>query len=146
MSELESGTKFQPVLDDPTGNHGTAKRVVILSGKIYYDLVKERQTRKADTDVAFVRLEELAPFPFHALETVLRRYTNGPEFVYLQEEPRNQGAWPHVQERLIEVLKVMGEGTGRVEYKGRKESALPAPGVGKLYKQQQESVIRSAFE
>ncbi|KAK1228005.1 hypothetical protein PQX77_008968 [Marasmius sp. AFHP31] len=146
LSDLESGTKFQPVLDDPMGNHGTAKRVVVLSGKIYYDLVKERQTRKADNDVAFVRLEELAPFPFHALEKVLRKYTNAPEFVYLQEEPRNQGAWPHVQERLAEVLKVVGDGSGRVEYRGRKESALPAPGIGKLYKQQQESVIRSAFE
>ncbi|KAL0576101.1 hypothetical protein V5O48_005875 [Marasmius crinis-equi] len=145
ISELESGNKFQPVLDDPIGSQSTAKRVVILSGKIYYDLVKERQARNAGSEVAFVRLEELAPFPFHALEKVLEKYTQSPEFVYLQEEPRNQGAWPHVQERIGEVLRTIGAGS-RVDYKGRKESALPAPGIGKMYKEQQEAVIRSAFE
>ncbi|KAG7094651.1 hypothetical protein E1B28_005474 [Marasmius oreades] len=146
LSDLESGIRFQPVLDDPINNQSTAKRVVVVSGKIYYDLVKERQTRNLDQEVAFVRLEELAPFPFHALERVLDGYeSNDPEIVYLQEEPRNQGAWPHVQERIGEVLKVLRR-DGRVEYKGRKESALPAPGVGKVYKQQQEAVIKGAFE
>ncbi|ESK91976.1 putative 2-oxoglutarate dehydrogenase e1 component mitochondrial [Moniliophthora roreri MCA 2997] len=145
LSDLEFGTKFRPVLDDPIGNQSTAKRVVVLSGKIYYDLVKERQAQNVNDNVAFVRLEELAPFPFHALHEVLDGYSNASEFVYLQEEPRNQGAWPHVKERLELVLKQLGR-SGAVEYKGRKESALPAPGVGKLYKQQQEAVIKSAFE
>ncbi|EEB87471.1 hypothetical protein MPER_15166 [Moniliophthora perniciosa FA553] len=145
LSDLEPGTKFRPVLDDPIGNQSTVKRVVVLSGKIYYDLVKERQAQNLEDSVAFVRLEELAPFPFHALHEVLDGYSNASEFVYLQEEPRNQGAWPHVKERLEEVLKQLGR-NGVVGYKGKKESALPAPGVGKLYKQQQEAVIKSAFE
>jgi hypothetical protein len=145
LSDLASGTKFQPVLDDPIGNQATAKRVVILSGKIYYDLVKERQAQNLVDDVAFIRLEELAPFPFHALHKALSGYTATSEFVYLQEEPRNQGAWPHVRERIEEVLKQLGKKT-HIGYRGRKESAVPAPGIAKMYKEQQDAVLKAAFD
>ncbi|KAK7041441.1 hypothetical protein VNI00_009307 [Paramarasmius palmivorus] len=145
LSDLASGTKFQPVLDDPIGNQATAKRVVIVSGKIYYDLVKERQAQNLVDDVAFIRLEELAPFPFHALHKVLGGYTAASEFAYLQEEPRNQGAWLHVRERIEEVLRQLGK-TTQISYRGRKESAVPAPGIAKMYKEQQDAVIKAAFD
>lgn len=98
--------------------------------------------------MSFVRLEELAPFPFQELKGVLELYPtlegNG-EVWYLQEEPRNQGAWMHVRDRIDWVLNDMSV-DGKVGFKGRKESALPAPGVGKIYKEQQMQVVESAFE
>lgn len=128
-------------MEDPA----QVKRVVILSGKIYYDLVKERQTRNLDNAVVFVRIEEISPFPFQELADVLARYSNASECYFLQEEPRNQGVWPHVKERLEVVLEQVGW-KGHVEFRGRKESALPAPGIGKLYAAQQKMVLDSAFQ
>lgn len=147
LRDLEPGTSFRPVLDDPFMNHTSAKRVVILSGKIYYDLISERSTRKLDNTVAFVRIEELAPFPFKELEHVLEPYIKEgvSDVVFLQEEPRNQGPFGHVGGRINTVLDRLGHKGGAV-YKGRKESALPAPGIGKMYQSQQRAVIQSAFE
>ncbi|KAJ3786016.1 Transketolase, pyrimidine binding domain-containing protein [Lentinula aff. detonsa] len=147
LSDFESGTSFKPVLPDPVGNESTAKRVIVLSGKIYYDLIKERKERGLDDVVSFVRLEELAPFPFQELQSVLKVYPQEAlkEVFYLQEEPRNQGPWTHVRDRLDWVLQELGS-DARVSFQGRKESALPAPGVGNLYKEQQQKVIDSAFE
>ncbi|KAJ4473013.1 dehydrogenase E1 and transketolase domain-containing protein 1 [Lentinula aciculospora] len=146
LADLEPGTSFKPVLPDPIGNESTAKRVIVLSGKIYYDLIKERKERGLDDSVSFVRLEELAPFPFQELRSVLKAYPKAAlkEIFYLQEEPRNQGAWTHAKDRIDWVSKDMGLDSG-VSYKGRKESALPAPGVGKLYREQQQKVIEATF-
>lgn len=140
---MEPGTRFQPVLADPIADEKKAKRVVILAGKIYYDLIKERESRGLVDDVAFVRLEELSPFPFKELHRILRRYKAAKEFFYLQEEPKNQGAFGHAGGRIDVVLSALGHGA--VEYRGRVESALPAPGIGKLYAAQQRVVIDAAF-
>ncbi|KAJ6585129.1 dehydrogenase E1 and transketolase domain-containing protein 1 [Mycena capillaripes] len=145
LRDLEPGTSFQPVLRDPAENVTSAKRVVLMSGKIYYDLLKERQTRSLENEVAFVRLEELAPFPFAKLREVLKDYALVEEVVWLQEEPKNQGAFTHVALRIDSVLRDLGI-KGPVVYRGRKESALPAPGIGKFYGAQQKAVIESAFE
>ncbi|KAJ7134754.1 dehydrogenase E1 and transketolase domain-containing protein 1 [Mycena epipterygia] len=144
LRDLEPGTSFQPVLRDPAGNASTAKRVVLMTGKIYYDLLKDRQARSLENEVAFIRLEELAPFPFAELREALKDYALLEEVVWLQEEPRNQGAFTHVAPRIDSVLHELG--IGSVAYRGRKESALPAPGIGKIYAAQQKAVIESAFE
>ena len=105
MADLAEGTKFKPVLDDEAVvDKGAVKRVVMVSGKFYYELVKERQAKATETQdqVAFVRIEELAPFPFAQLQSVLEAYPNVDEYVWVQEEPRNQGAWGHVQPRIQE--------------------------------------------
>ncbi|KAJ7175983.1 thiamine diphosphate-binding protein [Mycena filopes] len=149
LSDLAPGTAFRPVLGDPAENTNapTAKRVVLMAGKIYYDLLKERQARSLEGDVAFVRVEELAPFPFKELREVLGKYTQVEEVVWLQEEPKNQGAWTHVAPRIEAVLEELGiGGEAGVVYRGRKESALPAPGIGKIYAVQQKAVIEAAFE
>jgi probable 2-oxoglutarate dehydrogenase E1 component DHKTD1 len=145
LSELEAGTRFQPVLADPIADENHVKRVILLSGKIYYDLIKERQTLGLNDCVAFVRIEELSPFPFKQLEATLKRYNNATEYFYLQEEPKNQGAYTHVSSRIKTVLEAVGH-EGGIIYKGRTESALPAPGIGRLYTAQQKAVIDSAFE
>ena len=144
---MEPGTRFLPVLDDPmaAGDKEKVKRVIMLSGKIYYELVKARHDRSLDQDVAFIRIEELAPFPFAVLESVLKGYKNAREWVWVQEEPRNQGAWGHVGCRIESVLKGMGVEAG-LRYVGRRESAVPAPGIGGIYQRQQGEVIAGAFE
>ncbi|GLB42448.1 putative 2-oxoglutarate dehydrogenase C-terminal [Lyophyllum shimeji] len=144
MSDMGEGTHFQPVLDDPIADATQVKRVILVSGKVYYDLIKEREARGLNDSVAFVRIEELSPFPFKQLAATLRRYTRASEFFYLQEEPRNQGAYSHVASRIGPVFEAIGY-EGVLEYLGRKESAVPAPGIGKLYSVQQKAVIEAAF-
>ncbi|EDR07610.1 uncharacterized protein LACBIDRAFT_298724 [Laccaria bicolor S238N-H82] len=150
LADMEPGTRFQPVLDDPVAaqDKEKVKRVVMLSGKVYYELIKARHDRSLDQGVAFIRIEELAPFPFDMLESVLKGYENAKEWVWVQEEPRNQGAWGHVVFRIESVLQGMGVGRGeaRLRYVGRRESAVPAPGVGAIYQRQQGEVIRGALE
>lgn len=119
-------------------------RVVCLTGKLYYDLVKERQKRQLDGKVAFVRVEELSPFPFRSMADVLSKYECAQEIVWLQEEPRNQGAWTHIEPRLNAVLERLGR--PKVTYHGRKEDAVPAPGISSIYGAQQRAVIDAAFE
>lgn len=108
-------------------------------------MIKEREARGFTNAVAFVRIEEISPFPFQELEETLRRYRGADEFFYLQEEPRNQGSYSHVASRINPVLEAIGH-DGGIQYRGRKESALPAPGIGKLYAAQQKAVIDAAFE
>ena len=141
---METGTRFQPILIDPLADKLGAKRVVLLSGKVYYEVVKERQSRNLNEAVALVRIEELAPFPFKELEETLRLYPNATEYMWLQEEPRNQGAYPHVADRISSVLQRM-EKNANLGYIGRRESSIPAPGVGKLYKAQQQTVVEGPF-
>jgi len=141
------GTKFQPVLPDSFSPSNDVERVVFMSGKLYYDLVKERAARGLEGRVAIVRIEELAPFPFSRLADVLRPYTNmskGMDWVWVQEEPKNQGAWIHVKDRLEMVLRDL-DVQGGVRYVGRREDAVPAPGIGNVYQVQQKAVVDDAF-
>jgi len=144
MSDMETGTGFKPILVDRLIDRLKAKRVVLLSGKIYYEVLKERQSRNLNDSVALVRVEELAPFPFKELEEALSLYPNATEYMWLQEEPRNQGAYLHVADRILLVLQKMQKKV-KLEYVGRKESSVPAPGVGKLYQSQQKKVVEGAF-
>lgn len=137
LSDLEEPRTFQPVLRDPLVEVHRAERVVLVSGKLYYDLVKEREARGLRERVALVRLEELCPFPFDTLREVLR---GANEVRWVQEEPRNQGAWMHVAPRAAQVLR------RPLMYHGRREDAVPAPGVGRLYRTQQEAVIKGVYE
>ncbi|KAF9051710.1 dehydrogenase E1 and transketolase domain-containing protein 1 [Panaeolus papilionaceus] len=153
LEDMAPGTKFQPVLADSTvQDPNSIKRVVMLSGKLYYDLVKHRQSLVEvaganDVDpstIAFVRIEEIAPFPFAELGEVLRMYPYAEEFGFVHEEPRNQGVLGHVKERIEKVLKDEGINEKLVVV-GRTQSAVPAPGVGVIYKKTQAEVIDGAF-
>lgn len=120
------------------------RRVALLSGKLYYELVKEREARKLSNVVALIRIEELCPFPFQELHKTLEAYKHVRDVFWVQEEPRNQGAFTHVQGRIQEVLHRLGKGP--LLYKGRAEDAVPAPGVGKVYGAQQKAVTDSVFD
>ncbi len=137
FSEVYTNTRFQEFYDDPTINNQNlkqVKRLLICSGKIYYDLLdrKEAQSRK---DVAIVRLEQLYPLPKEQFNGILRKYQNA-EIFWVQEEPVNMGGWQYIlsfyPNRNIQVIS-------------RKSSASPATGFKKVHDQQQEAILDQAF-
>jgi 2-oxoglutarate dehydrogenase E1 component len=116
------------------------KRVVVCSGKVYYDLAKKREEKGAD-DVAILRVEQLYPFPHKAFAAELRKYPNATELVWCQDEPQNQGAWFFVQHYIHEN---MAEGQ-KLGYSGRAASASPAVGYSHLHQEQQKALVDGAF-
>ncbi|MEY3799618.1 MAG: hypothetical protein RLZZ406_919 [Pseudomonadota bacterium] len=141
LSEFTKG-KFQTVLPecDDTIDAKQVTRLVMCSGKVYYDLVKQR-TEKKIADVAIIRLEQLYPFPHKALALELKKYPKVAEVVWCQDEPQNQGAWFFVQHNILEN---MSEGM-KLAYAGRPASASPACGYAHLHQEQQKSLLNAAF-
>jgi hypothetical protein len=120
------------------------KRVVLCSGKVYYDLLQERRERKID-NVMILRLEQLYPFPDEALETELSAYKNA-EIVWCQEEPKNQGYWQFVDPFIEDVLiKMKHKGVQRAKFVGRKAAAAPATGLMKRHNIEQAKLVDEAL-
>jgi 2-oxoglutarate dehydrogenase E1 component len=144
VSKLEelAGGSFQTVLDDTGVDALRVRRVVLMSGKLYYDVVQEREKRGA-TDVALVRLEQLYPFPGEEIAHALARYPAGAELVWAQEEPRNMGAWRFVREAFLD--GEVDAGGRQPRYVGREASASPAPGSHKLHVLEQEGIVRDCL-
>ncbi|KAJ3050906.1 hypothetical protein HK097_008117 [Rhizophlyctis rosea] len=149
LTDMQPGTTFLTVLDDPSISAETAssvEKVLFVSGKLYYEIVKEREARVNGGDesagrVAVVRVEELNPFPTRRLREVVGRYEGAGAFVWVQEEPQNQGAWTFVAPRLSQLLP---EGK-KLTYHGRPPAAAPATGISSRHKVEQERVIKGAF-
>ncbi|MBT9259701.1 MAG: 2-oxoglutarate dehydrogenase E1 component [Clostridiales bacterium] len=140
-STLEEFTQggFHPVLDDPlVDDPGEVRRVLLCSGKVYVDLLARRQ-KEPRRDLACIRVEQLYPFPRRELEKVLRRYEKSETYVWLQEEPRNMGAWTFMAPRLKAIL---GE---EPLYVGRPPLASPAEGFAELHQRVQEEILREAL-
>jgi 2-oxoglutarate decarboxylase len=139
IGDLTAGS-FREVLDDNINAQDVA-RILLCSGKIYYELLEAREKRGAD-QIAVVRLEQFYPFPEAQLSDVLLRYPLTAQVLWVQEEPRNMGAWRFVRERVTPIL----EGNGRVlRYVGRNEAASPATGSYKRHQAEQGAVIAEAF-
>jgi 2-oxoglutarate dehydrogenase E1 component len=119
------------------------KRVVLCSGKVYYDLLEEREKRGAK-DVALLRIEQLYPFPKRTLEKELQRYANA-EVVWCQEEPRNMGAWTFVEHRIEDTLIAAKVAAKRPRYVGRPEAASPATGLYKRHNLEQAKLVEEAL-
>jgi 2-oxoglutarate dehydrogenase E1 component len=115
-------------------------RIIMCSGKVYYDLAKARAD-KSIGDVAIIRIEQLYPFPHKAVSAELKKYPALEEVVWCQDEPQNQGAWFFIQHNILEN---MSEGM-RMAYAGRPASASPAVGYAHLHQEQQKSLINAAF-
>ncbi len=139
LSDMVAGTSFHRVmLDHAQTNPEIAglelvpddkiKRVVLCTGKVYYDLLEEREKRGVN-DVYLLRVEQLYPFPLKTLVQELSRFSNAEEIVWCQEEPRNQGAWAFVQPYLEWVLDQTGRVGARPRYAGRPASAATATGL-----------------
>jgi 2-oxoglutarate dehydrogenase E1 component len=140
VSEFTKGG-FQTVIPDTgAGKADKVKRVVVCSGKVYYDLVKKREERGQD-DVAIIRVEQLYPFPHKAFSTEIKKYPNASEVVWCQDEPQNQGAWFFIQHQIHENM-LDGQ---RLGYSGRAASASPAVGYSHLHQDQQKALVDGAF-
>ena len=142
--DLANG-RFLPVLDDPiaSANRDDVERVVLCSGKVFYDLIEERTRRFGDRGVpaAIVRVEEIYPFPEGQLEATFQHFPNAREITWCQEEPENMGAWTFVRPRLRAML---GEGQ-ELRYAGRPESASPAVGSARVHKAGQAQLLNEAL-
>jgi 2-oxoglutarate dehydrogenase E1 component len=128
----------QPECDEQAA--GQVRRVVLCSGKVYFDLLEERRLREIP-DIALLRVEQLYPFPRRRLAEFLSAYTAAGEIVWCQEEPRNQGAWYQIQHHL-RVLTRPGQTLG---YAGRPPSASPACGDASLHRAQQKNLVDTAL-
>lgn len=115
-------------------------RVVLCSGKVYFDLLEERRKREIG-NIALIRLEQLYPFPRHQLRELLDAYENANEIVWCQEEPRNQGAWYQIQHHL----RAIKHGAQTLGYAGRAPSASPACGYPLLHRLQQQNLVELAL-
>jgi 2-oxoglutarate dehydrogenase E1 component len=119
------------------------RRVVLCSGKVYYDLLEDREKRGIN-DVYLLRLEQLYPFPAKALLDELGRFKNA-EIVWCQEEPKNMGAWTFIQPYVDWVLEQMGRTNDRPRYVGRPASASTATGLMRTHIAQLQQFLEEAF-
>lgn len=150
--DFTTGSSFHRVLwDDAQKGHSDTelvaddkiKRVVMCSGKVYYDLLEERDKRGI-TDVYLLRLEQFYPFPALALVKELERF-KGAEIVWCQEEPKNQGPWSFVEPNIEWVLSRIGADHTRPRYTGRHAAASPATGLASMHKEQQAALVNDAL-
>ncbi len=139
--ELADGS-FSLVLDDPyVQDKDSVRRVLLCSGKIYYELALEREQRNS-AHIAIARVEQFHPFPEWNIANTLASYTRANEIFWVQEEPQNMGAWPFLRHLIPQTLPV-----GRaLRYVGRPESASPAAGSLKVHRQEQSAVVNAALE
>jgi 2-oxoglutarate dehydrogenase E1 component len=137
LRELSAGS-FQEVLDDPLKS-AKARRLLLCSGKIYYDLAAAREQRE-NTGTAIVRMEQLHPFPGERLAEVLKAYKTVGDVIWVQEEPRNRGAWGFVKDRFERAFPSVS-----LSYIGREESASPATGSHARHDREQQQVVVAAL-
>ena len=147
LDHFGPGTSFHRILWDSDREDlapaKDIKRVVLCTGKVYYDLLQERRERNIK-DVAMMRVEQLYPFPEDTLVEELKPFVNA-DIVWCQEEPKNMGAWSFVEPCIEEVLKKLGHKAGRAKYAGRPAAASPATGLLKHHNQQQAKLVDEAL-
>jgi 2-oxoglutarate dehydrogenase E1 component len=135
LEDLATG-RFRCVIDDAAATASEVRRLVLVSGKLYYDLV----AREHPAHVAVVRVEEIYPWPSEELQRVASRYPSLEEIVWAQEEPKNMGAWTFVAPRILSTF-------GRAaRYVGRPERASPAEGYLSAHQDQQGAIVAEALE
>jgi 2-oxoglutarate dehydrogenase E1 component len=135
IEDLSNG-KFHEVYDDKTANEEETDRVILCTGKIYYELLQEKETNKND-NTALIRLEQMYPIPLEELKALKQKYFNAKHWIWVQEEPENMGAWPFLRDNLKSFsLSVIS----------RPASASPASGSSQFHKLQQKKILEKAFE
>ncbi len=155
LSEMEAGTSFHRVLWDDAQSHPSAdgiklvaddkvRRVVLSTGKVYYDLFEEREKRGVN-DVYLLRVEQLYPFPSDALAKRIARMPNLQDVVWAQEEPKNNGYWFFVEPLIEEALAEAGASVKRARYAGRAAAASPATGLMKRHTAEQGALVADAL-
>ncbi|MDJ0342506.1 multifunctional oxoglutarate decarboxylase/oxoglutarate dehydrogenase thiamine pyrophosphate-binding subunit/dihydrolipoyllysine-residue succinyltransferase subunit [Streptomyces sp. H10-C2] len=139
---------FQPVIGDTTVSPSAVRKVVFCSGKVYYDLIAAREAKGAN-EVAIVRIERLYPLPGAEIQSELARYTGAQKYVWAQDEPANQGAWPFIALNLIDhldlVLGAAPDNADRLRRVSRPSSSSPAVGSAKRHQAEQEALVNEVF-
>ncbi|HBS89082.1 MAG: 2-oxoglutarate dehydrogenase E1 component [Bacteroidetes bacterium GWF2_38_335] len=134
LKEIATG-HFSEVIDDLVENPDSIMQVVFCTGKIYYDLIKEKRELKADT-FAVVRIEQLYPTPLNQIKDITQKYKNATRFVWVQEEPGNMGAWPFIARLPIE---------NQLELVSRPPSGSPATGLAEIHQLQHKKILSKVF-
>ncbi|HZF92605.1 multifunctional oxoglutarate decarboxylase/oxoglutarate dehydrogenase thiamine pyrophosphate-binding subunit/dihydrolipoyllysine-residue succinyltransferase subunit [Streptomyces sp.] len=141
--------QFRPVIGDSSADPAAVKKVVFCAGKVYYDLEAER-VKRGVKDTAIIRIERLYPLPGAELQAEIKKYPNAEKYLWAQEEPANQGAWPFIALNLIDHLDLAvgadippGERLRRIS---RPHSSSPAVGSAKRHQAEQEQLVREVFE
>jgi 2-oxoglutarate dehydrogenase E1 component len=130
---------FENIIDDSYANKTSVEKVLICSGKLYYELL-EKLKESGKTNIAIIRLEQIYPFDSDLMEKYLKTYSNAKRFVWVQEEPKNQGAWSFVRPLLQDIV-----GYDKLSYTGRIESASTATGSSKIHQKEQNILLESAI-
>lgn len=138
FDDLAQGS-FKPIIEHPS-NHTDADRVILCTGKVYYDLLEYQE--KNNLQVPMVRIEQLYPLPDQELKTLLSKYTNADKFIWCQEEPMNQGAWFVLRSRMNACLPSQKQ----LIYVGRDAAASPAVGYHNRHLEEQAKLVKDAFE
>jgi 2-oxoglutarate dehydrogenase E1 component len=136
VEELETG-HFRNVIDDAAADPARVRRVLLCSGKVFYDLLEKREA-KSIADIAIIRVEQLAPFAEDELKAILGRYSKAREWAWVQEESQNMGGWTYMEPRL----RAMGR---PVEYVGRDASASSATGSLRIHQREQRELVDAAL-
>ncbi len=150
LQDFSEGS-FQEVLDDPEviakKKFDSIKKIILCSGKIYYELIAERAAKKRE-GIAIIRIEQLYPWPGAQLAEILNRYKNAPTLIWAQEEPRNMGAWSFIFNTWSGGYDLFQEKVGNrpISYVGRTIGAAPAVGSHIIHETEQESLIKKALE
>ena len=135
MEDFANGS-FQPILDDPNAEAGKIEKLVLCSGKLYFELLAKQEELNCDT-VALVRFEQLYPLQNDAIEKIFAKYSNAKSIIWAQEEPENMGAWSYILRNFrdtgIQVIAPVPSGT-------------PAPGSHKMFEKNQNAVINRVFD
>lgn len=142
LGDLVSG-RFQEVIADDKVEAGKVKRVILCTGKVFYDLLKERTARNLDP-VALVRLEQIYPFPYGQIGRILESYPNLSDLFWVQEEPKNMGAWFYIKDRFDERL-AGGKFQNMIQCVARKTSPSPAAGLLKVHEREQKELLDRAL-
>ena len=137
VSKLKDFTSasFQEILDDTNIDVKNVKRLAFCTGKVYYDLI-ERREKEGVNDIAFVRIEQLYPFPQKQVDAILKKYNKASNYLWIQEEPENAGAWRHIEHTMKKV---------DLAYIGRDEAASPATGFSKRHAAENEEIMNKLF-
>lgn len=138
INEMLTGTHFQNVIPDVIANPNNVRKVILCTGKHYYNLNNERVSKHIE-DVALIRVESLCPFPVQEIQTELNKYKKAIKYVWSQEEHRNMGAWNFIQPRFENLV---GK---RIKYVGRCEAATPATGIGMIHQREVNQVVTQPF-
>jgi 2-oxoglutarate dehydrogenase E1 component len=148
IEEFTSG-RFRPVIADDTVNPEEVRKVVFCSGKVYYDLDAERKKRGAN-DTALIRIERLYPLPGEEIQAALEPFTKAQKFIWAQEEPANQGAWPFIALNLVDHLDLIigaaPDNADRLRRVSRPSSSSPAVGSGKRHQEEQKALVSEVFD